>query len=72
MAKLYKELGVIDMETLKAACEENKVQALAGFGKKTEEKILEAIDQVGSSRAFTNCDGIAYCRGNRGEIVEYC
>lgn len=48
VAKLYKELGVIDMETLKTACEENKVQALAGFGKKTEEKILEAIAQVGS------------------------
>lgn len=48
VAKLYKELGVIDMETLQKACEENKVQALAGFGKKTEEKILEAIDQVGS------------------------
>ena len=48
VAKLYKELGVVDMESLKAVCEENKVQALAGFGKKTEEKILEAIDQVGS------------------------
>ncbi|MED1113642.1 DNA polymerase/3'-5' exonuclease PolX [Bacillus paramycoides] len=48
VAKLYKELGVIDMETLQKACEENRVQALAGFGKKTEEKILEAIDQVGS------------------------
>ncbi|PFK34197.1 DNA polymerase/3'-5' exonuclease PolX [Bacillus cereus] len=48
VAKLYKELGVIDMETLQKACEENKVQALAGFGKKTEEKILEAIAQVGS------------------------
>ena len=48
VAKLYKELGIIDMETLQRACEENKVQALAGFGKKTEEKILEAIAQVGS------------------------
>ncbi|MFJ8419900.1 DNA polymerase/3'-5' exonuclease PolX [Bacillus wiedmannii] len=48
VAKLYKELGVVDMESLKAVCEENKVQALAGFSKKTEEKILEAIDQVGS------------------------
>ncbi|HEK9101883.1 DNA polymerase/3'-5' exonuclease PolX [Bacillus pfraonensis] len=48
VAKLYKELGVIDMETLQKACEENKVQLLAGFGKKTEEKILEAIAQVGS------------------------
>ncbi|PEB40509.1 DNA polymerase/3'-5' exonuclease PolX [Bacillus pseudomycoides] len=48
VAKLYKELGIIDMETLQRACEENKVQVLAGFGKKTEEKILEAIAQVGS------------------------
>ncbi|MFJ8529860.1 DNA polymerase/3'-5' exonuclease PolX [Bacillus sp. NPDC094106] len=48
VAKLYKELGVIDMESLQKVCEENKVQALAGFGKKTEEKILEAIAQVGS------------------------
>ena len=72
VAKLYKELGVIDMETLKAACEENKVQALAGFGKKTEENIRSNRSSRLSSRAFTNCDGIAYCRGNRGEIVEYC
>ena len=48
VAKLYKELGVVDMETLKKVCEEKQVQALAGFGKKTEEKILEAIAQVGS------------------------
>ncbi|MGG3518604.1 DNA polymerase/3'-5' exonuclease PolX [Bacillus pseudomycoides] len=48
VAKLYKELGIIDMETLQRACEENKVQVLVGFGKKTEEKILEAIAQVGS------------------------
>ncbi|HDX9587422.1 TPA: DNA polymerase/3'-5' exonuclease PolX [Bacillus pseudomycoides] len=48
VAKLYKELGVVDMDTLKKACEEKQVQALAGFGKKTEEKILEAIAQVGS------------------------
>lgn len=48
VAKLYKELDVVDMETLKKACEGKQVQALAGFGKKTEEKILEAIGQVGS------------------------
>ncbi|RDI44213.1 DNA polymerase/3'-5' exonuclease PolX [Falsibacillus pallidus] len=47
IAKLYQELGVVDMETLKAACEEGKVKELAGFGKKTEEKILEAISQSG-------------------------
>lgn len=48
VAKLYKELGVIDLMTLKQACEEHKVQALAGFGKKTEEKILEAVEQFGA------------------------
>jgi DNA polymerase (family X) len=47
IAKLYKELGVEDIESLKKACLENKVQGLAGFGKKTEEKILAVIDEVG-------------------------
>ncbi|MRX71797.1 DNA polymerase/3'-5' exonuclease PolX [Bacillus lacus] len=47
IAKLYKELNIDSMETLKQACLENKVQHLAGFGKKTEEKILEAIEEAG-------------------------
>nr|WP_198508262.1 DNA polymerase/3'-5' exonuclease PolX [Bacillus alkalisoli] len=47
IAKLYQELNVIDIHTLKEACEQEKVQALAGFGKKTEEKILAAIEEVG-------------------------
>jgi DNA polymerase (family X) len=48
IAKLYKELGVVDVTSLKEACESKKVQALAGFGKKTEEKILSAIANVGT------------------------
>src|SRR3954470_20973444 len=48
IAKLYKELEVVDVSSLKEACEAGKVQALAGFGKKTEEKILSAIANVGS------------------------
>lgn len=48
IAKLYQELNVIDIESLKKCCLENKVQALAGFGKKTEEKILAAIEELGS------------------------
>ncbi|MGE6628947.1 DNA polymerase/3'-5' exonuclease PolX [Bacillus sp. NPDC077027] len=47
IAKLYQELGVHDEDSLKAACEENKVQTLAGFGKKTEEKILAALEEAG-------------------------
>lgn len=48
IAKLYKELGVEDITDLQKVCEEGKVQQLAGFGKKTEEKILAAIKSVGS------------------------
>ena len=48
IAKLYKELGVVDVSSLKEACQTGKVQALAGFGKKTEEKILSAIANVGT------------------------
>ena len=47
IAKLYKELGVEDIDSLKVACVDNKVQALAGFGKKTEEKILAVIEESG-------------------------
>ncbi len=47
LAKLYKELGVIDMATLKNACEAQQIQELPGFGKKSEEKILEAIEEAG-------------------------
>ena len=48
IAKLYKELGIVDVGTLKEACLAGQVQALAGFGKKTEEKILSAIANVGT------------------------
>ncbi|MGM0853365.1 MAG: DNA polymerase/3'-5' exonuclease PolX [Bacillota bacterium] len=47
IAKLYSELGVESIEDLEEACKANKVQGLAGFGKKTEEKILASIEQVG-------------------------
>lgn len=48
IAKLYKELEIDSVEALKLACEENKIQGLAGFGKKSEEKILAAIEEMGS------------------------
>ncbi len=48
IAKLHKELHVNDINDLKIACEEGRVSALAGFGKKTEEKILVAIAEADS------------------------
>jgi DNA polymerase (family X) len=47
IGKLYQELEIVDVETLKQACLDEKVQVLAGFGKKTEEKILAAIEEFG-------------------------
>ena len=40
---LHAKLGIESVEELEAACRAGKVRALAGFGAKTEEKILEGI-----------------------------
>lgn len=44
VGKLYQELGITDVASLKQACEQKQVQTLPGFGAKTEEKILEALN----------------------------
>ncbi|MCG1009281.1 DNA polymerase/3'-5' exonuclease PolX [Salinicoccus sp. ID82-1] len=46
IAKLHKELGVVTLEGLKAECEAGRVSELSGFGKKTEENIAKAIDEL--------------------------
>ncbi|GMB07398.1 DNA polymerase/3'-5' exonuclease PolX [Thermolongibacillus altinsuensis] len=46
IAKLYQELGIVDVDTLKVACIEQKVRQLSGFGAKTEEKILAALEAM--------------------------
>jgi DNA polymerase (family 10) len=40
---LYEELGVDDLDKLKAACEAGQVAKLKGFGAKTQQKILEGL-----------------------------
>jgi DNA polymerase (family 10) len=44
---LYDELGIDDLEKLKAACEADRVAGLRGFGAKTQQKILEGIAFLG-------------------------
>ncbi|SFE69119.1 DNA polymerase/3'-5' exonuclease PolX [Alteribacillus iranensis] len=46
IAKLYKELEITDAATLQKACEEKKIQKLAGFGAKTEENIAKALEEM--------------------------
>ncbi len=48
LAKLYQELNIVDAQSLKAACETGQVRALAGFGAKTEEKILKELENFGA------------------------
>ncbi|SFP72008.1 DNA polymerase/3'-5' exonuclease PolX [Salibacterium halotolerans] len=48
VAKLYQELQITDAASLKQACESGHVRELSGFGAKTEEKILAALEDAGS------------------------
>jgi DNA polymerase (family 10) len=48
-AALHKELGIASLDMLRAACEADQVQALKGFGKKTQDKILAGIDVAASA-----------------------
>ena len=50
-AALFKELGIKSLEELKTACEKHRVQALKGFGKKTEEAILQGIPLAAAAGA---------------------
>jgi DNA polymerase (family X) len=42
-AAVYQELGIATLDDLKQACEQGRIRALKGFGKKTEETILNGI-----------------------------
>ena len=42
---LYGNLGITGLKKLKKAAEEEKIRKLEGFGKKTEQSILEELDQ---------------------------
>lgn len=44
--KLYQELNVIDATSLKKALESKQVESLSGFGKKSAEKMLTALEEA--------------------------
>lgn len=48
IARLYKDLGIEDVQSLKEACENGEVAKLKGFGKKTQDNILESILHAGT------------------------
>jgi DNA polymerase (family 10) len=52
-AVLFHELGVSDLDQLRRACETKQVRDLAGFGAKTEEKILQGLAVAAEADART-------------------
>lgn len=42
--KLYKKLGVRDLKTLEAAAKAGKIARMTGFGKRSEQKLLQGIE----------------------------
>jgi len=61
-AVLFKELGIATLQQLKAACEAEQVRTLKGFGKKTEESILEGLsiaEAAGQRIYWADADEIA-------------
>ncbi|RHW40690.1 DNA polymerase/3'-5' exonuclease PolX [Neobacillus notoginsengisoli] len=47
LAKLHELLGIEDITDLEEACRMRKIEGLPGFGKKSQEKILAAIEKAG-------------------------
>jgi DNA polymerase (family 10) len=54
--KLYQELGITNTKELRAAIESGKVTDLEGFGKKTVENILKALDSESFQNERTRLD----------------
>lgn len=48
VATLYKELGITDIDSLREACEQEKIRTLPGFGIKTEQNLKEALKAIGT------------------------
>src|SRR5690625_3310046 len=47
LAQLYKELNVVDADTLRDACISGRLEKVKGFGKKTAENILSSLEHQG-------------------------
>ncbi len=41
---IYQQLGITNLSQLKEACQRDEIASLAGFGQKTQQRILEEID----------------------------
>lgn len=65
---LHQKLGVGDLEDLEKAARNGKIQNLSGFGAKTEENILEGIEQARAAEGRTS---LSVAEEAAGALEEY-
>lgn len=66
---LWKDLGIEDLNALKAACEEGTIANVKGFGVKTQDSILESITFIESLKGKFRLDlGLALSKEILAEI----
>jgi len=69
-AALHRELGIQNLDMLRAACEQQKVRELKGFGAKTEEQILKGLDFAASAGTrFLWAQADAYAQALREHLL---
>lgn len=69
VAILYKELGITTLTDLAQAAEQGRIQALGGFGKKTEQRILEDTAKLQQTQAKRI--SLVVAEQVAGPLVEY-
>jgi DNA polymerase (family 10) len=69
VAILYKELGVTTLEDLARAAEQGRIHALEGFGRKTEEHVLEETAKL--QRTQSKRISLVVAEEVAGPLVEY-
>jgi DNA polymerase (family 10) len=69
VAVLYQELGITTLADLTQAAAQGRVQALEGFGKKTEQRIVEETAKLQQTQAKRT--GLVVAEQIAGPLVEY-
>jgi DNA polymerase (family X) len=69
--KLYADLKVVDLETLKQAAEAGRIRELPGLGAKTEKQILESIKaHADTSQRFLRATVMPYVESLRAHLSQ--
>jgi len=68
---LYQDLGIASLKQLREAAENKKISQMPGFGSRTEEKILEAIERRGAETGESKRLKLSVAEGMALPLVKY-